>query len=352
MVINLTISIFTVVLAGMQLVYGPLVDSRGRRAMLLPGVALYAAASVGCALAPDVNLLLAFRALQAAGIAAGSVVAVTVIGDLFGERERGRAMGTFQMLVALGAVAGPVAGGLIGARFGHPGIFLTLAGLAGLILIALAGYVPETRPVADSQHRRIGVRDFARIAAAPQGSGIILLGFVQYYTFYCFLVFLPGILQQTYGFSPERTGAAFLPLSLGVVVGSLLGGRLQERWEAARFLVTSSLVNAVSVLAFAILAESSLTALIAACAGFGLFLGLSLPVQTSLLAGAFVRDRGTAIGVYNLARYLGMAVGPILGTVLFRWGRIPLLFGFSALAFAAAVWFCHRRLALAAAQIG
>ncbi len=80
-VINLTISVFTFVLALMQIVYGPLVDQLGRRKVLLPGILIYIAASVGAAFAPSVGLLIFFRALQAVGIAAGSVVATTVIGD-------------------------------------------------------------------------------------------------------------------------------------------------------------------------------------------------------------------------------------------------------------------------------
>ncbi|HYR11106.1 MAG TPA: MFS transporter [Longimicrobium sp.] len=69
---------------------------------------------------------------------------------------------------------------------------------------------------------------------------------------------------------------------------------------------------------------------------FGVLLGLSLPVQTTILADAFVRDRATAIGVYNFGRYLGMAAGPMLGAVLFHAGGVPLLYGFAGVAFAAA----------------
>jgi MFS transporter, DHA1 family, multidrug resistance protein len=109
-------------------------------------------------------------------------------------------------------------------------------------------------------------------------------------------------------------------------------------------LLVTSLLNAASLLAFVALASLSLAALVVGCAAFGLLLGLSLPVQTSLLAGAFVRDRATAIGVYNFARYLGMAAGPLLGAVLYRAGGVPLLFGFAAAVFALVAWLAGRRL--------
>ena len=70
--INLSISIFTLVLAFMQIIYGPLVDRSGRKRTLLAGLAIYIVASLGCFLADRIETLLAFRALQAVGIAAGA----------------------------------------------------------------------------------------------------------------------------------------------------------------------------------------------------------------------------------------------------------------------------------------
>lgn len=122
-VINLTISIFTLVLALMQIVYGPLADKLGRRRIMLPGILIYIAASIGAALSPSIPSLIFFRAVQAAGIAVGSVVATTVIGDLFTGKQLGRSMGTFQMMVSLGPVVGPVIGGIVGEVSGFHGVF-------------------------------------------------------------------------------------------------------------------------------------------------------------------------------------------------------------------------------------
>jgi DHA1 family bicyclomycin/chloramphenicol resistance-like MFS transporter len=343
-VVNLTISLFTVVLAVMQIVYGPLTDRRGRRAVLLPGVLLYALASVGCAFSPTATLLLVFRALQAAGIAAGSVVATTVIGDLFTGTRRGRAMGTFQMLVAMGSVVGPVVGGAVAVHAGFQGIFLLLAAIGALLFAAQLLFLPETRPAEAGEARRMGPRDFARIVADPRGSAVIVLGIVQYYSFYCFLVFLPEILREEYRLTADQTGLAFLPLSLGVVSGSYVGGRIQARCSPPRILVATTLLNAASLLLFIVLSGLSLPALLVGGGIFGVLLGISLPVQTTILADAFVRDRATAIGVYNFGRYLGMAAGPMLGAVLFHAGGVPLLYGFAGIVFAAAALLSARRM--------
>ena len=342
-IVNLTISLPAVVLAAMQIVYGPLTDRRGRRAVLVPAVLLYALASVGCAFSPTAPLLLVCRALQAAGIAAGSVVATTVIGDILTGTERGRAMGTFQMLVALG----PLVGGIIAVHAGFVGIFLMLAAAGLLLALAQSVFLPETRLHNTGEVQRMTPADFGRIIAAPHGSAVILLGVVQYYAYYCFLVFLPDILRQGYHLTVDKTGLAFLPLSLGMVIGSYVGGRIQARWSGARILLVTSLLNAVSLILFIVLAGLSLSALLIDSGLFGLLLGLSLPVQTTILAGAFVRERATAIGVYNFARYLGMAAGPMLGAVLYRQGGVPLLFGFTGVAFAVSALLARGRMAAA-----
>ncbi|MGZ6550761.1 MAG: MFS transporter, partial [Tumebacillaceae bacterium] len=251
--INFTISIFTIILAGLQIVYGPLTDSKGRRTVLLPGIALYVLASIGCAYSTSIGMLLLFRSLQAAGIAAGSVVATTVIGDLFEGKLRGRAMGTFQMLVALGPVVGPVIGGFVGAHFGYHGVFwvLTVAGM--LMFIANWNFLPETKPELPAQ--RFSLRNFTSILAEPAGTSVILLGFIQYYTFYNFLVFLPDILTKDYNFSAEKKGLLFLPMSLALVLGSFLGGRLQERVEPRKSLILTTSLNVAAIVLFILVAK-------------------------------------------------------------------------------------------------
>jgi len=332
LLVNLTISIFTFILALMQLVYGPLTDARGRRRVVLAGIAIYIAASAGCYFSGGIGTLLLFRALQAVGIAAGGVVAVAVIGDLFEGRERGASMGTFQTMVSLGPVVGPIVGGFLGGRFDFHSVFLALAAAGALIWLGHFLFLRETKPAAAAGDR-FSARDFLTVLRDRMGLAIVLLGFVQYYTFYNFLVFLPGILNDRYALSAEEKGLVFLPMSLSIVLGSFLGGRLQQRLDGRRLVVGTAYLNVAAVLLFLLVSHVSLPLLMAATVLFGLCLGLSLPVQTTLLTGAFAAKRATATGVYNFARYMGMGCGPLLGAVLFGLGGYALLYGFAGAAF-------------------
>ncbi len=333
--INLSISIFTLVLAFMQLIYGPLVDRSGRKRTLLAGLAIYIVASLGCFLADRIETLRAFRALQAVGIAAGAVVAVTVIGDRFEGAARGRAMGSFQMMVALGPVVGPVVGGFVGEHLDFHYVFLLLALVGAAALLSNAIWLRETRPAGEP--RAFHPAQYLEVLGNRQGLAIMLLSFVQYYAFYNYLVFMPRVLDAVYGLSASEKGLVFLPLSVAVVIGSYVGGRLLGHWRPRPMLLVTALLNALSLLLFVAVAPLSLVALVVAVTAFGLFLGLSLPVQTSLLMDLYQHNRATAVGSYNFFRFMGMATGPVLGSWLFQDGNLGLLYGFAAAAFLLAV---------------
>jgi MFS transporter, DHA1 family, multidrug resistance protein len=333
--INLSISIFTLVLAFMQIIYGPLVDRSGRKRTLLAGLAIYIVASLGCFLADRIETLLAFRALQAVGIAAGAVVAVTVIGDRFEGAARGRAMGSFQMMVALGPVVGPVVGGFVGEHLDFHYVFLLLAIVGAAALLSNAIWLRETRPAGEP--RAFHPAQYLEVLGNRQGLAIMLLSFVQYYAFYNYLVFMPRVLDAVYGLSASEKGLVFLPLSVAVVIGSYVGGRLLGQWRPRPMLLVTALLNALSLLLFVAVAPLSLVALVVAVTAFGLFLGLSLPVQTSLLMDLYQHNRATAVGSYNFFRFMGMATGPVLGSWLFQDGNLGLLYGFAAAAFLLAV---------------
>lgn len=333
--INLSISIFTLVLAFMQIIYGPLVDRSGRKRTLLAGLAIYIVASLGCFLADRIETLLAFRALQAVGIAAGAVVAVTVIGDRFEGAARGRAMGSFQMMVALGPVVGPVVGGFVGEHLDLHYVFLLLAIVGAAALLSNAIWLRETRPAGEP--RAFHPAQYLEVLGNRQGLAIMLLSFVQYYAFYNYLVFMPRVLDAVYGLSASEKGLVFLPLSVAVVIGSYVGGRLLGHWRPRPMLLVTALLNALSLLLFVAVAPLSLIALVVAVTAFGLFLGLSLPVQTSLLMDLYQHNRATAVGSYNFFRFMGMATGPVLGSWLFQDGNLGLLYGFAAAAFLLAV---------------
>ncbi|WP_159881564.1 MFS transporter [Paenibacillus puerhi] len=339
--VNLTVSIYPIFFAFMQLIYGPLIDKYGRRRILLIGFMFYLFATVGAALSYTVPILIIFRALQAIGVAVGSVAAITIIGDLFEGKMRGRSMGIYQMLVALGPGLGPIFGGFIGQYYGINGLFWFLLGISLALWIVLFFSLPETRTVQGGSDR-FRFRQLSAVLTHRIGLGIVVLGSVQYSVFYSLLVLLPNILDDLYALTPSQTGLMFLPISICIVIGSLIGGRIQEHYETKKLLVVLSSFNMASVFLFAIAASVSLPILTVSISVFGIFLGVSLPLQTTLLANVMPLYRATSTGVYNFFRYVWMTIGPVVGTT-FYWMGYELEFYAYGIIFACALLFIYRQ---------
>nr|WP_279041546.1 MFS transporter [Brevibacillus borstelensis] len=335
--INLTVSVFTLMLAVMQLVYGPLVDRLGRRRVLLPALLLFVAASIGCAYAPSLAYLLFFRALQGIGFAAIPIAAATVIGDLFEGAKRAEAMGTYQMMLGLGPALGPLLGGWLGGLGGHPVIFLFLAVSSLILFGANAWLLPETRPSGLLATKKEG-RPFASILTHPVGGAIIFIAFAQMFTYYSFLVFLPVQATHSFGLDPNEIGVLFLCISLVFIASSKMSRLLLKRFRLERALLMTAIANAAATVLFMLLANISLTALIFGSMAYVLTLGIGMPLHTTLLSEAFLNERATAIGCYNFVRYIGMAAGPVIGAFLFKLGDSWLEFGFAGLFIAVSAW--------------
>src|SRR5512138_1876340 len=135
---------YALFLAGLLLVGGALGDRYGRRRVFAIGVALFGAASLGCAASRGVHALIAARALQGVGAALLVPGSLALISAAFPERERGPAIGTWSGFSGITAALGPVLGGYLVDRWSWRWAFLLNVPLA-LALLAIASRAPESR---------------------------------------------------------------------------------------------------------------------------------------------------------------------------------------------------------------
>ncbi|MCP9280915.1 MFS transporter [Bacillus wiedmannii] len=312
--INLTVSLFTFVLAIMQLIYGPLIDTKGRKSILIPSLIIITIGSIGCAFSANIYLFLFFRAIQAIGIAAIPVVAATIIGDLFEGKERGEAMSLYQMLLALAPAIGPLIGGYLGSINGHVSVFLFLSTLGILLLIINISLLPETKPTVIKQPQ--AKKKYSFILKNKTGFSITLIGFIQFCIYFCFLVFLPSILTNLFHLTISKIGLIFVPMSLSIMLGSYCYKFLQKRLTTKQALFITSFFNIICVTLFSFTYSINISFIIIVTSLYGFSMGLSMPTHTTLLTEEFVQERATAIGMYNFIRYLGMGTGPLVGGFL------------------------------------
>ncbi|KAA0778890.1 MFS transporter [Bacillus sp. BB51/4] len=312
--INLTVSLFTFVLAIMQLIYGPLIDTKGRKSILIPSLIISTIGSIGCAFSANIYLFLFFRTVQAIGIAAIPVVAATIIGDFFEGKERGEAMSLYQMLLALAPAIGPLIGGYLGSINGHVSVFLFLSTLGILLLIINISLLPETKPTVIKQPQ--AKKKYWFILKNKTGFSITLIGFIQFCIYFYFLVFLPSILTNLFHLTISKIGLIFVPMSLSIMLGSYCYKFLQKRLTTKQALFTTSFFNIICVTLFSFTYSINIPFIIIGTSLYGFSMGLSMPTHTTLLTEEFVQERATAIGMYNFIRYLGMGTGPLVGGFL------------------------------------
>jgi len=138
--VKLTMSVFLAGFAVAQLIYGPLCDRFGRRPVVIGGLAIFALASLACALAPSIEWLIVARLFQAIGACSGQVLGRAIGRDLFEGQRYAKVMALVGLALALTPAAGPVLGGVLQVAFGWQANFLFLAGWGlVLLLVTLVG---------------------------------------------------------------------------------------------------------------------------------------------------------------------------------------------------------------------
>lgn len=233
--VSLSIGGYLAVSGVVQLVIGPLSDLYGRRPVLIWSLVAFVLASVGCFLAPTVEVFLVFRMLQSTGIA-GMVLSRAVVRDMYPQAESARVLGVIGMAMALAPLLGPVLGGVLDQIFGWRAVFVFFiaAGIATTALVwADLGETNATRGARFSDQFR-AYPDLLRegLFWAWCGSLVFSVG-----GFYAFLGGAPKVGEDLFGLTPAWLGLGMGSISGGFMLGNYLGGRMTPRYGLARVML-------------------------------------------------------------------------------------------------------------------
>lgn len=213
-----------------QLIFGPLSDSLGRRKPLLVALPLFAGASILCALAPNIKILIAARFLQGFTASAGVVLSRAVVRDVFSGRELTKFYSLLMVINAVAPMLAPMAGGAIlsfeGTSWKNIFIFLSLIGL--VIFAIIAWKLKETLPVEQRMPSSISitVKTMGNLLKDRSFIGYALVvGFVHGGSF-AYVSGTPFIYQNIYDVSPQVFSVLFGINGLAIIIGSFIIGRL------------------------------------------------------------------------------------------------------------------------------
>ncbi|MEU3901881.1 multidrug effflux MFS transporter [Streptomyces sp. NPDC045251] len=221
----------TACLSGMalgQLLVGPMSDRWGRRRPLLIGLVVYVVASVSCAVAPGVELLIGARLVQGLAGAAGIVIARAVVRDLYDGLEMARFFSTLLLVSSLAPIIAPILGGQVLRFTAWRGVFLLLA-VIGVALTALVWRrLPETLPA--EQRRGGGVLGalfiMRGLVADRVFRGYVMVNGFAYGALFSYIAASPFVIQEIYGASPQTFSLLFGLNSLGLMVVGQINGKL------------------------------------------------------------------------------------------------------------------------------
>lgn len=316
--VQLTLTATMVGFAVGQLLVGPLSDQIGRRRPLLIATAVHILGCLGAAFAPDLLWLGVARVFQGVGAAAGGVVAMAMVRDLFGGYPLVKMLSRLALVSGLAPVVAPVVGSQLLLAVDWRGLFVFLAVLGLLVLGANAVFLKETLPV-EARHVRGHSTVRQRYGALFRDRiyvGAVVMAGANFSALFAYLSSSPFLFQDVYALSAQEYGLLFGFNSLGVVVGVQISARLQKRIGPQWVVAGATLLQLASAIAIIVLDVSGagfvgvvipLWFFIAGC-------GFNFPAISALALVRHGHEAGTAASVLGAANF-GVAgiVSPIVG---------------------------------------
>lgn len=365
-----TVDAYTLVLAGLLISSGAMADRFGRRRVFRTGLAVFGAASLACAAAPSVEVLVAARAVQGVGASMLSPVALAIVVNAMPDpKERAQAIGVWASVFGLSMAAGPVTGGALVAAFGWRSLFWINAPVIVAALVLTAVFVPESR--AERARRpdlsgqallalvlavsvgvliegpRIGWTSLpalggygcAALAAAafvrvesrraeplidprlfrrPAFTGAVLGAVAVFVALNVTLLVNTLYLQHTRGWTPLATGAATLPMALGATVCAPLSGRMVGRTgPRTPLLLAGGFITAGGLCLVTLDQHTGVPQLLLAYALIGTGFGFAnAPITNTAVSGLPPARAGVAGAITSTARQFGAALGIALAGAL------------------------------------
>jgi len=297
--VSRSLSSFFIGLALGQVLYGLLMDRYGRKKPLYVGLALYVAASIGCALARSVEWLIALRLVQALGSSAASVAPMAMVRDLFPVKDSAKVYASLIIVVAASPMLAPTAGGYLTAAFGWQSVFIVLLAIAVLIWLAVILWLPESHqrhPDFSLQLRPI-VANFVSVAKEPQFYTYACGGSLAFAGLFAYVAASPLVFMDYFGVSGKTYSWIFALLSIGFIGFSQMSSVLLKYHRSERIVLWAM---GGQVVAAGIFLIGALNGWLGLGGTIGLIfliligLGLTYPNTSALSLAPFSRHAGTA----------------------------------------------------------
>jgi DHA1 family bicyclomycin/chloramphenicol resistance-like MFS transporter len=302
-----------------QLVLGPLSDALGRRRPLLAGTALHVLASLLVLVAPNIAVLGGLRLLQGVGAAAGAVIAVAVVRDLYDGRAAATMLSRLFLILGAAPVLAPTIGGEILRFTSWRGVFALLAAYGVLMLVVGWMALPETLPA--ERRRSSGVRGTLRSYRELMGDrtyvGLVLVAGLTMAGLFSYVSGSSFVYQGEFGLDQQQFGLLFGAGAFWLIAATQLNPVALRRFEPQQVLFAGTVVGAVAGAALVLLSGTGTGGLPAVVASLWTMLfacGFALPNAPALALSRHGDAAGTAAALLGAIQFgVGALVSPVVG---------------------------------------
>lgn len=312
-----------------QLLWGPLLDRFGRKRPLLFGLIIYIIASLGCAVAGSIEMLIGFRFLQALGGCVGMVAPRAVVRDVFPVSENAKVFSLLLLVIGVSPIIAPTAGSFVVSAFGWHSVFLVLAVLSALLLIAVILFLSESKAPDPSFSLRPKpiVGKFLFVVKDPQFYTYAFTGAVASAGLYAYLSGSPFVFMELFGENEHQYSWIFAIVAAGLIGSSQLNNLMLKKYSSGQIIRTALTVQATVGLLLAIGTAADWLNLYTTIFLIFLFLccqGFSFPNASALSMAPFAKEAGSASALMG-AIQMGMgAIASAMVGVFFNSTALPM----------------------------
>lgn len=327
---QLTLAAYFAAFGLAQLVYGPWSDQVGRKVPLYTGLCIFAVASIGCALAPTISWLIAFRVLQGLGGAVLMVLPRAVIRDRYTGPQATRLMAMVMLVISVSPMLAPLAGSALLALGEWPLIFWTLGCAAAFSLLLTAKALPETLALQDRV--RVNPRNLwggcKTLFRDPVFMGLTFIGGFGFASFMVFIASASFVYAGQFGLNPTEFSLAFAVNAVGFFAASQAAGPLSEklgilrviRWAAVGFAGFTLLL-----LTIVLGGQATLGVIIAGLFLANACLGLIIPTTMVMALDPHGKIAGLASSLGGTLQVVSGAVIVVLTSLFFDGTALPMI---------------------------
>jgi predicted MFS family arabinose efflux permease len=328
-----------------QLVIGPFGDRFGKYRSVAIAAACATVMVALCGLAPSLPLLVAAR--LGSGLATGWIIpfALAFIGDVINYDNRQQVIGRFLSGQILGQLFGQAAGGVLGDYFGWRAVFFILATLLGFATIGLFYELNRNAVTRAGRAPIANNRDFlagyVAVLRSSWARTVTVSAFIEFAAMFGAFTYVGADLHLRFGLNFALVGVFVGAFAIGGLAYSLLVRQMINRLGQRGLSAGGGMVLAVAFATLAFEPHAYIAPFAIFASGFGFYM-LHNTLQTNATQMT-PQSRGTAVGIFSAALYLGQTAGVAAGALVFdRYQGMPVFLVAAFALLALGLWFAHK----------